>query len=192
MRIGDFLFFAPNLPFSQLDLSDARLGQFWEERIEGYYLTPAEQLLDRGCTFAAGLLLLAAIDALSRYDAAPRRAGRRRVGEEFKTFVRDELPSFDTDEAINDLWDRYRNGLAHEARLKDGAEFSLQDQATYTRRGQLVRINPSGLLSEVRGALSRFVAVVTADDLARQQFADLLAADFTFELTGVSSRPAAS
>ena len=118
MKIGDFLYFAPELKFSDLNLSSTDLGAVWEQRIRGFYIQPASELVSMNHAFASGLVTLSAIDAMSRYEAAPDRIGERAVGKEFKSFVKAELQSFSLDRDANDLYDKYRNGLVHEARLR--------------------------------------------------------------------------
>lgn len=181
MRIGDFLYFAPGLPFSNLNLDSVDLGTNWEQRIRGFYLEPAAVLISAKHAFAAGLLIVSAIDAMSRYEATPRRVGKRFVGEEFKSFVQLELPSFSLKKDAEDLYDKYRNGLAHEARLKRGAEFDLEQDETLKRLGVVIKINPAKLFDEVDQALIKFVSAL-AEEEKRKQFASALQEDFLFEL----------
>jgi hypothetical protein len=188
MRIGDFLYFAPGLQFSDLNLDSADLGAVWEQRIRGFYIQPASELVSMNHAFASGLVVLSAIDAMSRYEAAPRRIGKRVVGDEFKSFVKAELPSFKLNRDANDLYDKYRNGLVHEARLKAGAEFDLEQNKTFLRLGVVTRVNPAKLLKEVEQALAKFVTILAEDESSRQ-FADLLREDFSFELELTPSKP---
>ncbi|MBD2088280.1 hypothetical protein H6F67_00120 [Microcoleus sp. FACHB-1515] len=181
MRIGDSLYFAPELPFSDLNLDSVDLGAIWEQRIRGFYLEPASVLISAKHAFAAGLLVMSAIDAMSRYEATPRREGERLVGKEFKSFVKLELPSFSRTKDAEDLYDKYRNGLAHEARLKRGAEFNLEQDETLICLGVVTKINPAKLLEEVDQALTKFVSAL-AEEENRKQFADALRDDFSFDL----------
>ena len=88
MRIGDFLFFAPNVSFSELDLDSVNIAELWERRIEGFYLRPCEELAANEHAFAAGLLVLTAIDAISKYEADSTGVKSHMVGVRFKSFVR--------------------------------------------------------------------------------------------------------
>ncbi|MBW4471320.1 MAG: hypothetical protein KME45_13075 [Stenomitos rutilans HA7619-LM2] len=191
MRIGDFLYFAPKLQFSDLDLDNSDLGAAWEQRVRGFYIEPASALICMNYAFASGLLILSAIDAMSRYEAAQRRIGRREVGKEFKSFVKAELQSFSSEKNADDLYDKYRNGLVHEARLKEGAEFDLKQDETLLRLGPVTRVNPAKLLEEVKQALAKFVSILAEDENSKQ-FADLLRKDFAFELGLISSKRAAT
>jgi hypothetical protein len=44
MKLGDILYFAPNVKFSDLDLSGVKLPDQFEARIRGFYLGPAKSL----------------------------------------------------------------------------------------------------------------------------------------------------
>jgi hypothetical protein len=48
MRIGDFLYFAPDVAFTSLDLSSPTLGEVWEKRVRAYYLVPSSQCIEAG------------------------------------------------------------------------------------------------------------------------------------------------
>ena len=114
MKVGDHVYFAPGIRFSDLDLGGPRLPEQYRTRIEGYYLTPANRAVEAGDAFAAGLLALAAVDAMSRLYFGPNRPSRR-VKLDFPTFVRLLLPSFSVPTNAEILYDKYRNGLVHEA-----------------------------------------------------------------------------
>lgn len=190
MRLGDFVYFAPGLPFSKIDLSPAQLGLQWEQRIEGFYLLPAEYCARQGFAFAAGLLALCAVDALARYHYYPKRAGaRRNVGDEFTHFVQGELSSFKSDRLAHALYDSFRNGVVHEARVKAGAQFALEQHETVDDLG-VISVNPLGLISEVRGALKAYSVLVAGDAHAYEGFLDALRCDFMEELPLDAGAPA--
>ncbi len=77
MRIGDYLYLALGVRFSEVDLRGDDLPEQYEARIEGFYLVPAEQLARNQHAFASGLLLVAAIDATARLQRSERRPGQR-------------------------------------------------------------------------------------------------------------------
>src|SRR3989442_1097396 len=95
MKVGDHVFFAPGVRFSDLDLGGPRLPEQYRTRIEGYYLTPANRAAEAGDAFAAGLLALAAVDAMSLLYFGPNRDSRK-VTRDFQTFAHQLLPSFST------------------------------------------------------------------------------------------------
>ncbi|MGF2686279.1 hypothetical protein ACQUWM_07265 [Marinobacter sp. DUT-3] len=185
MKIGDFLYFAPNIRFSQVDLSGEQLPRQYASRVEGFYLTPAALLADSGHGFASGLLVLTAIDALARLSREEERVGAR-----VKAWLGNELRGLHNPRQADALYSEVRNGLVHEARLKAGVEFSLE-QETLVNEGPVVSFNPRILLSEVREALSRLVDQLESDAAARQAFLDRLKEEFVFELQGLrgANRP---
>jgi hypothetical protein len=186
MRIGDFLYFAPDVRFTAIDLSSPSLGMLWERRIRAYYLDPASTCIASGYAFAAGLLLTATIDAMSRLQYWRERAGQdREVGPEFRRFLTEWLPSFSDSQLAGRFYRDFRNGLTHEARIKDAGEFSLHTEGTIDIESGILRVNPRYLAQEVEAALIRFVSQLTTDETLRSDFAAALRDDFSAEL-GIS------
>ena len=183
MRIGEHIFFAPGVRFSDLDLDGPHLTDQYRTRMEGYYLRPADRCVAAGHGFAAGLLAVVAIDAMSRLYFGPNR-GRRFVNRDFRTFTCRLLPSFSSQEYADILYEKYRNGLVHEGRLKDGCQFELNRSMTLDNSGPVPVIDPARLLQEVREALNRLVDDISASEPFRREFARLLKNEFTYELTG--------
>jgi len=135
MQIGDVSYFAPNIPFEALDVSGDQLPDQILARFEGYYLQPADLCIQTDHAFAAGLLAVACIDAASHFAHGANRA-KRLVGRDFKTYARTRLSSFRKPNDAALLYDEYRNGLVHEARLKNGCQFSLNIGNTLNTTGQ--------------------------------------------------------
>jgi hypothetical protein len=97
------------------------------------------------------VLVLACIDALARVQIAGC------VGERFQKFAADELSTFGSGDRGVRLYHDFRNGLIHEARIKKGAQFSLQLDETIAELDGVLVINPRRLADEVRDALGRYV-----------------------------------
>jgi hypothetical protein len=114
IRNGD-KWFAPGVRWADVDISSPDLPRLLVERFEGFYFRPAESLLDRDHDFAAGVLLLSALDALARL-----LTGISGVGERFRSAA--EEIGIDSSSS-QQFYDFYRNGLLHEARIKSGACF---------------------------------------------------------------------
>src|SRR5882672_10174553 len=110
LGIDDILYFAPGILFDEVDLGGQQLPEQFRARIEGFYLQPADLCADKDAAFAAGVLVLACIDALARVQIGGG------VGERFKKFAADELPSFKSGDRAARLYHDFRNGLIHEAR----------------------------------------------------------------------------
>ena len=141
----------PGITFNEVDLSGRGLPEQFHARMEGFYLQPAELCVDAGAAFAAGVLVLACIDALARIQIGGG------VGERFKALVAKELSSFKSNGKAARLYEEFRNGLIHEARIKKGAQFSLQFDTTITEIDGVLVINPRGLIHEVREALVKYL-----------------------------------
>src|SRR2546428_1043928 len=142
MKVGDHIYFAPSIRFSDLDLGGPQLPEQYRIRIEGYYLRPAQRAAEAGDAFAAGLLALTAIDAMSRLYFGPNRPDRK-AKTDFQFFARGSLPSFSEPENAKILYEKYRNGLVHEARLKDGCQFEIGLSKTFETTGPAPIVDPA-------------------------------------------------
>ena len=175
MREGDNLYFAPEILFGEVDLNGSGLPKQYRARIIGFYVYPAEECADRGQAFASGVLLVSCIDALARvrYDGYS--------GERFRRFASEELRSFSPPLADR-LYEDFRNGLVHEALVKNGGQFSLDIESTVEERdGGLMLINPKQLAVEVRASVDEYTDLLNHDDAARRGLSCTLAHDFAKE-----------
>jgi len=180
MKIGDFLYFAPSLAFADINFSEAALPDQYCQRINGYYLEPAEVLANAEYGFGAGLLVLCAIDALGKVEFPALGVGQR-----FKLYCRHRLPSFSTDEDAEQLYTAFRCGVVHEARAKDGAEITLESDRTIEPAPGGTRVNPALLLDEVRSALHSQMEEISSDRERMKVFKSYILAQFSEELAGV-------
>jgi hypothetical protein len=173
VKIDDLLYFAPGIRFDEVNFDGHELPDQFEQRIRGFYLGPASRAVEAGDAFAAGVLLVVCIDALARFQIGGA------VGERFKTFARKELASFADEGRARDLYDMFRNGLVHEARIKSGAQFTLDfDPAfTYHRSEDITIINPARLAEEVQLALDVYVERLKTIPETLEQLAAILKAD---------------
>jgi hypothetical protein len=78
-------------------------------------------------------------------------------------FAREDLRSFSDDARAKRFYEEFRNGLVHEGRLKNGAQFSLETSATVEPVNGILLVNPTYLAAEVRSALDAYVALTTND-----------------------------
>jgi hypothetical protein len=172
MRINDAIYFAPGVRFEQIDFRGPALPDQFAQRIEGFYLRPAEILIAHRAAFGAGLLLVCAVDALGKFRNPGLSTGKR-----FKNFARNELPSFSAPGAADDFYEAFRNGIVHEARVKRGSQFTLDTDATVVRRGKVMILNPQLLLREVWDALRKYCALLKSNPVERNQLAVQLRKD---------------
>jgi hypothetical protein len=127
---------------------------------------------EAGFGFAAGVLLLACIDALARM-----KTGMEKVGERFKDFARHELTSFSEGDRAERLYDAFRNGLIHEGRIKAGAQFSFDIESTVDVLQNVLVINPMRLAHETERALEIYTAQLRADKKLRASLIRQLSED---------------
>jgi hypothetical protein len=187
MRIGDVTYFAPEIRFSDVDLSGAALPDQMLARIEGYFLQAADCCIREELPFAAGVLIVTCIDAVSRFAPGLNRL-RRKSGEDFRTFARTRLPGFKALPKATLLYDSYRNGLVHEGRLKNGCQFALGLDRTLDTTGRFPVIDVARLLQEVRDAVHGLVEEMRASQPFRQQLVAYLRREFADELDAAFTR----
>ena len=67
MKIGDILYFSPNYKFNQIDWNNKEeLIEAFKDRVNGFYLNPADALNKKGYGFVAGLTSIATIEFIAR------------------------------------------------------------------------------------------------------------------------------
>jgi hypothetical protein len=181
MRKGDDLFFAPGIRFGEVDLGGEKLPDQYLGRIRGFYLEPARLCINHGHAFAAGLLLVSTIDFMAGLHHSARELGNRTVGADFRQFVQKDLPSFQNADLAQRLYDEFRNGLTHEARIKNAGEFSFDRTQTVSVAGGRLCINPQHLLAEVETALQSQISELRQDRARRQEAAKRLRGLFAKE-----------
>ena len=181
MREGDDLYFAPGIRFSDVDLIGHALADHYRARIDGFYLAPTRLCIEHRYAFAAGLLLVSTIDFMAGLHHSADGLADRSVGADFRRFARLELQSFHTGDLAQRLYDEFRNGLTHEARIKNAGEFSFDWPQTVRLAGGRLCINPAELLREVEWALDRQITELHRDSVKRQKAADRLRALFARE-----------
>jgi hypothetical protein len=172
MRIDELLYFAPGITFDQVDFSGERLPEQLAARVRGFYLEPARLCAAAEHGFAAGVVLLACVDALARWTT-----GSRDVDARFISFAQRELPSFAEGSRAEQLYTAFRNGLVHEGRIKAGAQFSFDFQGTCEDLQGVLVINPTLLAREIDAALTAWVAELRSNRTLRAQLARRLAQD---------------
>jgi|GEM_PF-530028 len=180
MRISESLLFAPGIRFIDLDINGNTLPDQFEIRLRAFYLEPAALLAASSNAFASGLILLGCIDALSRFDSENDKVERR-----FKEWVKKNLRSFHDEEFADHLYKQFRNGLVHEARIKEGGEFNLEQDAVVQRNSLSLSINPMLLYDEVSEALSNFVQQLKDSSDLLDEFSKRLRSEFSVELADV-------
>ncbi|MBO0695764.1 MAG: hypothetical protein J2P56_06645 [Verrucomicrobia bacterium] len=173
MRVDDILFFAPEIPFISVNPNRSELISQFCARIDGYYLSPARKLVERDEVFPAGLLLTSVVDALARYDPRYTKPDTR-----YTDWLVHELPSFGDVRDAKRFYDDFRCGLVHEARIKNGCEFSTAFRETIHLEDGAMVLNPREIHAELVTALKKFSEYLRRDHHAFIKFADRVRADF--------------
>lgn len=182
-QIDGTFFFAPGIPFSVVDTETEEIVDQFRKRIDGFYLEPAAQLCKRGNAFAAGVLLVSCVDALSRYDPRVPPEKTTKNTERFTWWVKSSLPSFEHSTLALRFYQEFRCGLVHEARIKKGSAFTDANTGhTIWAHGEFLFVNPSRLLHELAGALDAFCNHLHHSASALGWFQVELAADFNADL----------
>lgn len=176
MRVGKELFFAPKIRFSDLDFSGEKLPEQFYQRILGYYIQPALDSAKKGYAFASGLLIVSCIDALARIQTGGK------VRKRFKNWVKENINSFNNYKTREIFFENFRNGLVHEARIKNGGEFSLEIKKTVENKGQILLVNPKLLAKEVLDALKNYISLLKENDNIRKEFLEKIKTDFEYEI----------
>jgi hypothetical protein len=184
MIIDDILFFSPGIKFHEVEIeSQENLPGQFKERIQGFYLDPIKQLNDVDHAFAAGVLLVSCIDALSRYDAV---YGKLKSDQKrFSKWVQNNLPSF-KDGYSSRFYCDFRNGLVHEARIKKAGSFSYEISDPFIVDEEKMIINPALLIEEVSNALKEFISNLQSDDKLWSYFNSKIKEDLEIEIDGKS------
>jgi hypothetical protein len=181
MNINDILYFAPDIPFKDVDWQGGKLPDQFRARIEGFYLKPAKCCIESGHAFAAGLLLVSCVDALARLKYRSTDVGKR-----FKKYLTKELKSFGGD-IPGRVYDSIRNGLVHEARLKNGAQFTLSSliNETVTVSANILLINPQHMFTEVQASLDAYIALLKENEHESHLLSAFLMRDLEIDISTV-------
>jgi hypothetical protein len=183
MREGDDLYFAPGLRFREVKLRERILAEQLRRRIEGFYLEPARLCIENGHAFAAGVLIVSTIDFLAGLDHGAEPLEGRKVGKDFRGFVRSQLTSFGSGDLDQRFYDEFRNGLIHEGRIKNAGEFSFNRDQTVRLAGGRLSVNPALLLGEVQAALEEKLRRIVEDNSERRFVAGRLQSQFSKEFS---------
>lgn len=155
------LYFAPDVLWSEVELSDDEKfrGQLCS-RFHGFYFRPAQYLLEKGESddFAARLLILSAFDAIARLWVDDPSSVAGRFKSTFNDFAPDVLGEKIAPQWAATVYENYRNGLVHEARIKSAARFDLNAATCVEEMNGICVVNPRCLLSIAEAALKGLVS----------------------------------
>ncbi len=182
MRKGDNVYFAPDYTFTQLISTDnpVEVIKAYQERIIGFYFRPARLLNEKKAGFGAGILCFSAIDAIARTEY-----GIDESGERTKDWISSNLPDFKNldSKQLGRIYDEFRCGLVHEARIKNGGQFTYDIQnAVEIDKDSIIFINPGILLNQIELAFEDMIK----DWLTYrhpEDYRDLILEDFNIDIS---------
>ncbi len=105
MRVEEAIYFSPKYKFEDIDWNDKdKLIEAFKDRVNGFYLKPAEVLnSSREYGFAAGLLCASTIDFLARISIDGKYSGKR-----IKKWLCDNITEFkETEGASKKFYDDF-------------------------------------------------------------------------------------
>lgn len=157
MRVEDILYFSPNHKTPYLDLDDGViLLQAFVERVEEFYLKPAEKLNNEFEAFSKGVLILTAIDFIGDYFIRTGNSDRiMKFCSGLNSIKKlDKANVISVTKIINN---DYRNGLIHEGRIKNMGQFFYGINELIVVGNNNTMINPTVLLNETRERFYEYV-----------------------------------
>ena len=174
MRIEDTIYFSPLFKFKDIDWDNKdQLIEAFNDRVCGFYLTPAERLNSYKNGFAAGLLCVATIDFLARIAI-----GRGR----FKDWIEENLKEFKGKRHLsNKFFDDFRNELVHEGRIKNCSQFTY-DVSKIHFEDEIILINPEKFLNDIKTSFQSYLIDLKGNDNKFEKFKELLKDDFKKEI----------
>ena len=185
MRIGDALYFSPNYKFTELKWDDKdNLIKAFQDRVEGFYLTPAKELnKSKKYAFATGVICVATIDLLARIETGLLDKVRQR----FEGWLKYNIENFNAPNPNNQsqslayrFYDEFRNGLLHEGRIKNAGQFSydINESDKLVKVDTVMIVNPDTLLKNIDESFKRHMNKVKKEEYAFQAFKCALIRDF--------------
>lgn len=188
MRLEDELYFSSKYRWFEVDINSKEiLAAQFKERITEFYIEPASQIISsnkRSNSFAAGLLLFAALEAIGRYRIG-RKGYQNRVNPliESSTEFQNINKVEEKDLVLRHIGDSFRNGLAHEGRVKNSCQFVARgNDDLFLCNDEILIINCEVLVSFVENILDEFFAELLSDDQTFDRFKSLFCHDFKDEL----------
>ena len=183
MQKNHQLYFAPYYTF--LDLAKAtdpfEIVNAYRDRINGFYLEPAKIIIEskeEDGAFAAGLICFTAIDAIAKTVTRKRDSHKRFVEWMQKNLGGNSLSK----KEVGNIYDEFRNGLVHEARIKNGSQFTYGVEDMIDIRNGITYINPKVLLKQTRLAFNKFIDEMEGNIEDTLDFAQRIIDDFELDI----------
>ncbi|MEP7169418.1 MAG: hypothetical protein ABI855_08630 [Bacteroidota bacterium] len=159
MQVNKITFFAPGIELISLDFGNKnQIIESFEKRIFCYYLEPAKILNEKEMGFAAGVILMTTIDAITYYSM-----NKNNIIEFFK-LMNSEFSEDDFNKIANKFYEYFRNGLIHEGRIKGCGQFTYESNQLLFFENNILVINPSVLLDKVVEYFNNYIEKLKKDN----------------------------
>ena len=166
MNIGEILYFSPKYKFRDLNWDNKEdLINAFRDRVKGFYLDPAKELNKKKYGFAAGVLCVATIDFLARFETGLLNDVRNR----FEEWLKKHIEEFKDEDLAYRFYNEFRNGLIHEGRIKNGGQFSYEFDELVTggdSENSPMIVNPGKLLEAIEKSFNNYIKTVEKDECA--------------------------
>ena len=140
-------------------LSDLGKKEWFKKRMEMVFLNPLSKIFDQknnelnnSETFfliGAFSMLLNGIEALGSFMTSSQSNHER-----FKIYIEDYLKNWSSYEY--DLWNYFRNGIAHSFTIEKGGIQYLSGNLTHTKRNGLLKIDPKKFFEDFKKGLALY------------------------------------
>ncbi len=178
MRISSILYFSPKYKYIDLNFEEKdKMINCFEDRVREFYINPAKKLLsldDEKFAFAVGVICVTTIDFLSLYHTGLTR----NVGKRITRWLQENLEEFQDEDIARDFYLKFRNGLVHEGRIKDGNQFSFIISKVIEKDGDIMIINPKLLLKKIEDVFNLFIDKLRKDDELFEMFRGIFKKQF--------------
>ena len=160
MRVDDVVYFSPGVRAIDIDFTNTeQLINEFQARIETYYFQPVHLLNTTGNAFAAGVMIMATIDAITYYSIG----GNDRIKSFF--YYLDNLGDYEEEKrkSLSKAFDaNFRNGLIHEGRIKNAGQFSYAYPWLLEIEHDFMIVNPKILQEKVEEYFYSYLQILRA------------------------------
>ncbi len=182
MKIGKQLHFSENYSYLDIKWDEKKdLIEKFKDRVETFYISPAEQLNIARKGFAAGVLCITMIDCLAKIFYHERNKFKKWLKDNIDEFRKKDPDSSRTRTLADRFYEEFRDGLIHEGRIKAAGQFSYDLQDIVKADDRVMEVNPDKLLLAIKNFFYNYLTQIREDESKFYQFSNYLKNDFIKE-----------